>query len=123
MPGWLLLALLMSTSAHHWYEAVLVDAGYGRLPHEQAAFLILERDGSLSLAPWESRGVRHARYQGAIPARTLAIVHTHPHGNPQPSAQDRAEARRLGLPVIVVTTEGALAALPGGAVVRVGDGG
>lgn len=120
MLGWLLLALLMSTSAQQWYDAVLVDGGYGRLPHEEAAFLILERDGSLSLAPWTSRGVRHARFEGALPARTLAIVHTHPHGNTQPSMQDRAEAKRLGIPVIVVTTEGSVAALPGGAVVRVG---
>ncbi len=110
----LVLALLGSPQATAWYDDLLADAGYGRLAHERAAFLIAERDGTLTLAPWSSRGVRHATFRGAIPARTLAVVHTHPRGEPRPSARDRDEARRLGLPVIVVTTDGVVAALPDG---------
>lgn len=114
MLAWLMIALLASPQANVWYEDLLVRSGYGKLQHERAAFLILEGDGSLTLQPWPSRGLRHASFKGTIPARTLAIIHTHPHGEPQPSARDRAESARLGLPVIVVTTDGVIAAMPDG---------
>lgn len=97
-----------------WYEDLLARSGYGRLRHERAAFLILEDGGSLTLQPWPSRGLRHASFRGPIPPRTLAIIHTHPHGESQPSSRDRAESARLGLPVIVVTTSGVIAAMPDG---------
>lgn len=111
----LFVVLLQSTQAQLWYDDLLASAGYGRMPYERAAFLIVERDGSLTLAPWSCGGVRHARYRGAIPSRTLAIVHTHPRGEPQPSSGDRAEARRLGIAVIVVSSESVIAAMPDGA--------
>jgi proteasome lid subunit RPN8/RPN11 len=54
-----------------------------------------------------------------MPRRTLAIVHTHPRGESQPSARDRTEALRLAVPVLVVTTDGVIAAMPDGTVQRV----
>ncbi|HEX2831809.1 MAG TPA: Mov34/MPN/PAD-1 family protein [Thermoanaerobaculia bacterium] len=116
MFAWVLLALLASSQAQAWYEELLVDGGYGRLPHERAAFLILERDGSLTMQPWDTRGVRHATFRGAIPPRVLAIVHTHPRGEWKPSARDREEAVRTGIPVIVVTNGRVMAAMPNGIV-------
>jgi proteasome lid subunit RPN8/RPN11 len=41
-------------------------------------------------------------------------VHTHPKDTPDPSPQDREEARRLNLPVLVVTPRGVVAAMPSG---------
>jgi hypothetical protein len=105
-------AILFSTEAKVWYGALLEDSGYGRLPFEQAAFLIQEKSGALTLAPWESRGHHHASYRGTIPQGTIAIVHTHPANQPQPSAHDRNEASRMGLPVVVVTPSGVRVAMP-----------
>ncbi|HEX8409637.1 MAG TPA: Mov34/MPN/PAD-1 family protein [Thermoanaerobaculia bacterium] len=114
---------LATAEAHFWYDALLAESGYGRLPHERAAFLISEADGTLTTQPWEVTGIRHASYRGAIPQRAIAIMHTHPRGEPHPSSRDRAEARRLGIPVIVVTTEGVIAAMPDGREARVRSAG
>lgn len=107
-----MLALLLAASielaspqAHYWYDQLLADGGYGRFDRERAAFLIREDDGTLTLEPWPSRGFRHAAFRGAIPPRTIAILHTHPRNTPQPSAHDRAEARRLGIAIVVITPE------------------
>ncbi len=111
----LLLAVSMelaSPQAHFWYAQLLADGGYGRWNHERAAFLIREDDGTLTLEPWPSREFRHASFRGVIPARTIAILHTHPASAPSPSARDRAEARRLGLPVVVITPRGVTMAMP-----------
>ena len=105
----LLLAVsleLSSPQALSWYDQLLAEGGYGRFERERAAFLIREADGTLTLEPWPDGGFRHAKFRGRIPARTIAILHTHPADSPQPSARDRAEARRLGLPVVVISPEG-----------------
>ena len=105
---------LMSPQALHWYDQLLAEGGYGRLERERAAFLIREHDGTLTLEPWPHGDFRHARFRGAIPERTIAILHTHPAGLPQPSARDRAEAKRLGVAVVVITPSGAIAAMADG---------
>lgn len=94
---------LCSPQAAVWYESLLAEGGYGHLQTERAAFLIRERDGTLTLQPWPNGGHRHATFRGAIPLRTIAILHTHPKREPDPSARDRAEAKRLGIPVVVIT--------------------
>src|SRR5688500_1901307 len=111
----LLLAVsldLASPQASFWYEQLLADGGHGRLDRERAAFLIREDDGTLTLAPWPHGGFRHSSFRGEVPARTIAILHTHPAKLPQPSAQDRAEAKRLGIPIVVITTSGVVVAEP-----------
>ena len=108
----LALAVLFSAEAKFWYADLLAEAGYGRFATERAAFLIAESDGGLTLAPWEVRGYHRASYRGVVPERAIAIVHTHPAHLPQPSTHDRAEARRLGLPVVVVTPSGVEVAMP-----------
>jgi proteasome lid subunit RPN8/RPN11 len=121
----IVLALLLSTGcgdlcreealAH--YGRLFAEAGYGRLPREKAGFLLRERDGSLTFAPWRGGELARARYDGAIPANAIAVVHTHPKSmSPLPSAGDVSEARRLGLPVLVVAREGITVARPDGSI-------
>ena len=112
--GVLLFTDLTSAQAKSWYSLMLAEGGYGRLPREQAAFLIRERDGSLTLQPWADGAHRRASFRGAIPPRALAVVHTHPADEEQPSRVDRSEATRLGMPVLVITPSGVIAAMPGG---------
>lgn len=103
---------LASPQALYWYDQLLADGGYGHLDRECAAFLIRESDGTLTLEPWPPGSFRHASWRGTIPPRTIAILHTHPAHLPQPSAQDRAEARRLGIAIVVITPGSAIVAEP-----------
>ena len=105
---------LCGDEAIAWYVELLGEGGYGRFERERAAFLIRERDGRLTLAPWEVSGDRHASFEGHVPERTIAIVHTHPRRAPNPSAHDRAEARRLAIPVLVITPDSVVAVSPDG---------
>lgn len=88
------------------YAWLFVDAGYGHLPRERAGFLIREKDGTLTFAPWSVSDFAGASYRGGVPARTIALVHTHPDfASPWPSARDASVARRLAMPVIVVSKD------------------
>jgi hypothetical protein len=119
--GALLLGDLTRPQATFWYASLLEESGYGRLPYERAAFLIRESDGTLTIAPWPRGGYRHASFRGLVPTGTIAILHTHPRGDERPSSQDRAAARRLGLPVVTITSEGVIAAMPDGGEVALGS--
>lgn len=110
---------LAAAEAAGWYSWLLEEGAYGRLQNERAAFLIREADGSLTLEPWTGGGFRHARHRGRVPERTVAVLHTHPRGERKPSARDRQEARRLGLPVVVITPDAVIAARPDGSVTTV----
>lgn len=107
---------LCSRQAWAHYADLLELGGYGRLPLERGAFLIRETDGTVTLALWDSIRYRRANYRGAIPDRTIAIVHTHPRTAPHPSMKDRDQARESGLPVLVVTPSGVVGAMPDGSV-------
>ena len=98
------------------YARLYASAGYGRLPHERAGFLIRERDGTLTFAPWKVSDFASAQYRGSIPANTIAVVHTHPAtASSWPSARDANVARRLALPVIVVARDAITMATSDGA--------
>jgi len=112
--GILLLHDLWRPEAAYWYAALLEDGGYGRLSTERAAFLIRETDGTLTLQPWRDRAHRRASFRGSVPERTIALLHTHPRHDVRPSAHDREEARRLALPVVVITPDAVIAAMPNG---------
>jgi len=105
------------------YAELLAVGGYGRLPVEHAGFLIRERDGTLTFAPWQRGEFQRARFEGAIPRGTIALVHTHPRRLPQPSRGDLDQAKRLGIPLIVVTPGAVIAARADGSVDTLFDAG
>lgn len=85
------------------FDRLVRLAGYGRRSDERAAFLV-ERDGRIACVAWPSRNeYQAASWESAWPEGVIAIAHTHPRELPLPSANDRREARRLQLPVIVLT--------------------
>lgn len=83
---------------------LLKTARYGQTTKEHAAFLVSDSRGGLELVRWAwGAETLRASYRGAIPEGTIAIVHTHPNTSPNPSGDDVATARRLGIPVYVLT--------------------
>ena len=105
---------LCTAEAASHYADLLARGGYGRLPVEYGGFLVRGSDDALTFIPWPRGGFQRAGFQGVIPAGALAIVHTHPRELPDPSAHDAKEARRLGLPVVVVTPRAVTVAWPDG---------
>jgi proteasome lid subunit RPN8/RPN11 len=84
-------------------DLVLMAASSGS-DQEAAAFLVREADGIVRCVPWPRRaGFRTERYRGVLPDGTVAIAHTHPHGWERPSSGDVEEARRIGLPIFVLS--------------------
>ncbi len=87
--------------------ALLKNARWGASRFEQAAFAVRERDGRIDFVRWPgSPEDFRAEYKGSIPPNAFAVVHTHPNGHPDPSGDDDAVARRLGIPVYIVTRTG-----------------
>lgn len=79
-------------------------ANYGQATREHAAFLVRDQEGGLELVPWQfGAETMRATHRGAVPAGTVAIIHTHPNGLPYPSRGDAELARKLALPVYVLT--------------------
>jgi proteasome lid subunit RPN8/RPN11 len=75
-------------------------------PNEQevAAFVVRDADGSISTVMWPHTANRRSEhYDGTIPVGTVAIAHTHPLFAERPSRGDIEQARRIGLPVYVIT--------------------
>jgi hypothetical protein len=72
---------------------------------EVAAFLVRDANGGISSVMWpHSANRRSEHYEGVIPAGTVAIAHTHPwQADQHPSRGDIEQARKIGLPIYVVT--------------------
>ena len=98
------------------YRRLLASAGWGLKGEERAAFLRLSPSGKLLVEQWPTGGLRGVSFRGKMPARVIAVMHTHPLREPWPSDHDRAEARRIGLPVIVITPGAVTVARPDGTV-------
>lgn len=99
------------------FRDLLRDSGWSlNGPWERAAFVTQQPDGSIACQCWPSKHSYLAEsYTGAMPAHTIAIVHTHPVDYPRPSLQDKAEASRIGIPIYVLTIKGVYKAVPGAA--------
>jgi hypothetical protein len=121
----LTMVLLLAVSATTCGELCQPDAiaHYGRLntlasltryQSERAAFLVRRSDGGLTTVPWPAGEHAKASYTGHIPAHCVAIIHTHPRKAPRPSVHDVAQAKRLGLPIIVITPRSITVATPRG---------
>ena len=91
-----------ATRAYLW--TLLAEARYGFSENEEAAFIVRDRAGHVTFVRWpKSAGRYHARWAGAFPKGTIAIVHTHPNFTPEPSLLDERAAQRNGVPVYVLT--------------------
>lgn len=96
-------AIVEDPGAVACFDELVRLGGYGRRHDERAAFLV-DRNGRLECVPWPSRNEFQAASWGSRwPEGVVAIAHTHPRQFPLPSAHDHLEARRLQMPVIVVT--------------------
>lgn len=95
----------LDDAAVRGYFADLLKKGrFGRLPREEAAFLIKRSNGDYRCSMWPSSHDYHqTKFVGAIPNGTVAIVHTHPIQYPQGSPHDQRTAKRLGVPIFVLT--------------------
>lgn len=84
---------------------LLQRARYGRTEFEQAAFAVQDDDGHVRFVRWPacSSCPRRSVYAGTIPAGAFAVVHTHPNVCPLPSDGDAQLAKRLRMPVYVLT--------------------
>lgn len=97
------------------FAELLELGGYGKRPQERAAFLVLRPHQRFACVIWPpSLGYRREQWTGPIPDGTVAIVHTHPEREPQPSAFDREEAERIGVPILVLTNDSITVAYPSG---------
>jgi hypothetical protein len=99
-------SLLDNPSAFACFAQLLALGGYGQRSDERAAFLIFRDDGSHSYdcMLWPAQhAFRREQWSGRIPPGTVAILHTHPEGNPDPSPHDAMEAQRLSVPIFAIT--------------------
>jgi proteasome lid subunit RPN8/RPN11 len=104
------------------FRDLLLRSRRGMSHDEHAAFVVRRVDGTAGFVEWPAGGEPDsARWEGAYPARTIAIAHTHPNWLPQPSRLDSAVARRAQLPVYVIT-RGRLSKTDGAAIVIVEEG-
>lgn len=95
------------------FAQLLKFGGYGQRPQERAAFLVLHANHRFACVVWPvTFGYRSERWTGPIPDGTVAIVHTHPAREPQPSSFDVEEAERIGVPIIVLTNDSVTVAYP-----------
>jgi proteasome lid subunit RPN8/RPN11 len=120
LSGWLVVAAVSLFQIGVLSNAVLQRRGAVE-DEEVAAFVVMESDGTVDLHHWpRTRTFRAAHWNGPLPKGAVGIIHTHPTKLPYPSQQDLAEARRLGMPVHVVSRRLLCTAQVTGAV-RCGD--
>jgi hypothetical protein len=140
----LVVASLIPTARSEMIPTVAMPVGWNPLQHaeiadclanllaysrfgagdEHAAFVVLRDDGRFACVPWrDNRATPHGvRFKGVVPQGTVAVAHTHPAGQADPSRQDRLEADRFDVPFIVVSLGMITMARPGGeAVVTLED--
>lgn len=80
---------------------------------ERAAFVVDRGNGALECIVWPLSYERErATFRGAMPAGTIAIIHTHPFNVPWPSEKDEREAHRLGIPIYALTPLSVTKAVP-----------
>ncbi|MEA2162397.1 MAG: hypothetical protein QOK37_524 [Thermoanaerobaculia bacterium] len=86
-------------------QQLAIDGAQRFDQREIATFLVRDSNGMISSLPWPQTGrFRSEYYHGTIPAGTVALAHTHPwQADQHPSQGDIEQARRLHLPMFVVT--------------------
>jgi hypothetical protein len=102
-----------------FFNALMRGGGNGRRQVERGGFIRLLPDGTYEGQMWPfAPTVREATFKGQIPSGTIAIAHTHPRENPHPSIHDQAVAKRLAIPVVVLTPRFITIAEPDGTIRR-----
>ena len=95
--------ILQNDDVRRGFASLVKESAFGWRADERAAFLVFD-DGRFRLVAWPDRNqYQTVRWQGSIPEGTVAIAHTHPLQHPMASAHDCDEARRLGIPIFVLT--------------------
>lgn len=110
------LAVISSREAFDRYDLLLQQFYRQGRRTELGAFLVRDGDARLRLILWREGTATEASTNGPIPGNCIAIVHTHPVGDINPSLHDRAVAQRIGLPILVVTPFAVTAAWPDGTI-------
>jgi proteasome lid subunit RPN8/RPN11 len=106
-PSELPLDVPLDANLREAFHELLRDAHGGCSRTEVAGFLVRLPAGTYAIVRWpEAEVTDEARWEGAWPPGTVAIVHTHPNWMPEPSRVDRATAARNHVPVYVVTSGG-----------------
>ena len=102
------------------FAELVKDGGYGWTNLEKAAFVVVDDRGEHRLVPWNSGpSYRSQKIRGPLPRGTVAIAHTHPRFMPYASDNDRKTARRLALPVFVLTPRNIVMVTPSGESVEI----
>ena len=102
------------------FAQLVRQSGYGWWRTEEAAFLVRGDDGRYRLVVWQTeREFEKRTFTGVVPRNAVAIVHTHPRDKPEASRGDRQTARRLGMPVVVLTPLNIVVVRPDGPSVAV----
>jgi hypothetical protein len=96
--------LVQQPAVRREFRDLLLRGRWGMSHNEHATFVVRRGDGTIGFVEWPaSAETDSARWEGAYPAGTIAIAHTHPNWLPAPSRLDSGVARRSGLPVYVIT--------------------
>ena len=115
---------LCSADAFTQYAGLFTRAQSGNSRVEEGAFLILDDNGRVHAIDWKSGESDRVSYAGPRPEHCIGTMHTHPlFGDTQPSRGDRDEARRVGLPFVVVSRVAVTVAWPDGTVSTLIEGG
>jgi hypothetical protein len=87
-----------------FFADILQQGGFGRWKTERAAFIVRDERNRYRCVAWPSDGhLYRQQFRGAMPAGTVAIIHTHPKELPEASQGDKETAVRLSVPIFVLT--------------------
>ena len=112
------LALVTEPQVHACFADIL-RRGIVRQDTESAAFVVLRLDHYECMV-WSEQGHRTGvSFHGFALIGLVALVHSHPPGNPRPSLQDLETAKQLNLPVFAVTPNEVWVADPAAGIVPV----
>ena len=111
--------LFQQEEVREFFRELMRAGGNGRRLYERGGFIRLLPDGKYRTQIWPfAPAVREATFKGTIPPGTIAIAHTHPREIPHPSLHDQQVAKRLAIPVLVLTPRFITIAEPDGTIRR-----
>jgi hypothetical protein len=112
--------LFEQEEVREFFRELMRAGGNGRRQYERGGFIRLLPNGNYETQMWPfAPTVREATFKGKIPSGTVAIAHTHPREIPHPSLHDQAVAKRLAIPVVVLTPRLITVAEPDGTIRRI----